>query len=69
MQGVSVLKIHSYEQILLLGEFIARTHGCVRNDSETHETVLLSSNISRVRFTVISHTHVRSRFYHIHNVQ
>ena len=41
MQGVSVLKIHSYEQILLLGEFIARTHGCVRNDSETHETVLL----------------------------
>ena len=27
-----------------------------------------SSNTSRVRFTVISHTHVRSRFYHIHNV-
>ena len=27
-----------------------------------------SSNTSRVRFTVISHIHVRSRFYHIHNV-
>ena len=27
-----------------------------------------SSNTSRVRFTVISHTHVRSRFNHIHNV-
>ena len=51
---------------------IARAHGCVRNDSETHETVLLdcttgeASNTSRVRFTVISHTPVRSRFYHIH---
>ena len=27
-----------------------------------------SSNTSRVRFTVISHTPVRSRFYHIHIV-
>ena len=24
-----------------LGNYIARTHGCVWNDSETHETVLL----------------------------
>ena len=53
-------------------ELIARTHCCMRNDSEMHETVLLdctmgvqSSNNSRVRFTVISHTPVRSRFYHI----
>ena len=53
--------------------FIARTHGCVRNDSETHETVLLDcttgeARASRVRFTVISHRPVRSRFYHIHIV-
>ena len=54
--------------------FIARTHGGVRNDSETHETVLLdcttgqSSNISRVCFTVISHTPVHSGVYHIHIV-
>ena len=33
----------------------------------THETVLLdSSNTSRVRFTVISRTPVRYRFYHIY---
>ena len=83
-----------------MGKFIARTHGGVRNDSETHETVLLdcttgeagvcemtvkrtrlcywialpakpgvqSSNIRRVCFTVISHTPVRSGFYHIHIV-
>ena len=36
----------------------------MQNDSETHETVLLhSNNTSRVRFTVISHTPMRSRFY------
>ena len=50
---------------------IEKTHGCVRKGSETHETVLLdcttgvqSNNTSRMRFTVISHTPMRSRFYH-----
>ena len=40
---------------------IARTVGCVWNDSETNET-------SRLRFTVISHTPGRSLFSHIHIV-
>ena len=43
---------------------------CLRNDSETHETVLLldctTGEVCRVRFTVISHTPMRSRFYHTH---
>ena len=59
---------------------IAKYLGSVRNDSETHETVLLdcttgearecrqSSNTSRVRFTVNSHTPGCARFYHIHIV-
>ena len=50
---------------------IVRSHGCVGNYSERHETVLLvarvqSSNTSRLCFTVISHTPMRSRFYHTH---
>ena len=57
---------------------IARTHGCMWNDSETHKTVLLdcttdktgvqSSNASWVRFTVISHTLMHSRFFFTHIV-
>ena len=39
---------------------------CVRNDSETHDTVLLDCMTGRVPFTLISHTPMRSRFYHIH---
>ena len=34
-----ILKISNSYSVIV--EIIARTHGCVRNDSETHETVLL----------------------------
>ena len=53
---------------------IARTHGCVRNDSETHSTGVtgLHSRLRRscnpVTQSRAFHCHVRSRFYHIHNV-
>ena len=57
---------------------VVTRRGCVRNDSEAHETVtglhyrrIAECNLAtpcRLRFTVISHTHVRSRFYRIYTV-
>ena len=59
---------------------IARTHGCVRNDSETHETVLLVCTTGEAGSAIqqhqssafhchVAHTPGRSCFYHTYLVQ
>ena len=47
--GADQRKHHSYSSLA----FIARTHGCVRNDSETHETVLLDCTTGEAFITYI----------------
>ena len=33
-------------------DYIVRTHGCVQNDSETHETVLLDCTTGKARSAI-----------------